>query len=88
MPKGPKGQHPSNSIFDTMLIAPKRKKLNANQRRNLKAASLQLFAKQYARKAQHGCEPNDRQYDRDIELQAKRMKPEELDCLLNQDADD
>ena len=48
----------------------------------MKAASLQRFAKQYARKAQRGGDPNDRQYDRDVELQAKRMKPEELNRLL------
>lgn len=65
-----------------MLIAPTRKKLNASERREMKAASLQRFAKQYARKAQRGGDPNDRQYDRDVELQAKRMKPEELNRLL------
>lgn len=71
-----------------MLVVPKRKKLNANQRREMKAVSLQLFAKQYARKAQRGCEPNDRQYDRNVELQAKRMKPEELYRLLHHGEDD
>lgn len=65
-----------------MLIAPTRKKMNASQRQEMKAASLQRFAKQYARKAQRGRDPNDRQYDRDIELQVKRMKPEELNRLL------
>lgn len=65
-----------------MLIAPTRKKLNVRERREMKAASLHRFARQYARKAQRGRDPNDRQYDRDIELQVKRMKPEELNRLL------
>ena len=38
---------------------------------------------QYARKSQRGQEPNDRQYSRKIEAKLKRMKPEELDELLN-----
>ena len=43
---------------------------------------------QYARKAQRGQEPNDRGYSRAIEVKLKRMKPEELDELLNGEQDD
>ncbi len=40
--------------------------------------------RQYQRKAQGGLvEPNDRHYSRKIEAKIKRMKPEELDELLN-----
>jgi hypothetical protein len=46
------------------------------------------FLQQYARKAQRGQEPNDRGYSRAIEAKIKRMKPEELDELLNGEQDD
>lgn len=88
MPKGPKGRHPTISIIDSKLAVSSRKRLNAAQRRDLKAASVQLFAKEYARKAQRGCEPNDRKYDRDVEQQVKHMKPEELYRLLHYGEDD
>jgi len=47
-----------------------------------------LFLQQYQRKAQRGGEPNDRQYDRKIERYIRRMKPEELDKVLNGEEDD
>jgi hypothetical protein len=48
-------------------------------------ADLGLFMRQYKRKAcKNGPDPNDRQYDRKLEQRIKRMKPEELDDLLNQ----
>lgn len=74
--------------LDTLLAPPKRKKLNAAQRQDLKAAAVQLFAKEYARKAQRGCEPNDRRYDRNVEQQVKHMTPEELYRLLHYGEDD
>jgi hypothetical protein len=46
------------------------------------------FLQQYQRKAQPGAEPNDRQYDRKIERYIRRMKPEELDKVLNGEDDD
>jgi hypothetical protein len=61
---------------------------NSEERRARKAAALQLFAKQYARKAQKGVEPNDRRYDREIEAGLCRMSPEELDSLLRDGEDD
>ena len=46
-------------------------------------ADIRVFLKQYARKAHAGHDPNDRQYDRRIEGMIKRMRPEELDELMN-----
>jgi hypothetical protein len=58
------------------------RKLNVDEKRALKAASLQLFVKAYGRKAQKRVEPNDRKYSREIEQIAKRLPPDELDALL------
>jgi GH15 family glucan-1,4-alpha-glucosidase len=52
------------------------------------ASVIGLFLQQYQRKAQRGAEPNDRQYDRKIERYIRRMKPEELDKVLNGEEDD
>ena len=46
------------------------------------------FLQQYERKAYPNFDPNDRQYDRKIEEYIKRMKPEELDKILNGEDDD
>jgi hypothetical protein len=46
------------------------------------------FMRQYQRKAQRGVEPNDRQYDRKVEEEIKRMDPFELDQLINGTDDD
>jgi hypothetical protein len=48
-------------------------------------ANIGNFLKHYQRKAQRGVEPNDRRYDRDFEATLKRMKPEELSQLINED---
>lgn len=61
---------------------PERPRLNADRKRALKVAALQLFIQQYGRKAQKGVEPNDRHYERETEKAVKRMKPGELDRLL------
>lgn len=50
-------------------------------------ANIGTFLQQYQRKAQRGVEPNDRHYDRDFEAKLKRMKPEELSHLINEDED-
>jgi len=63
----------------------KRRPPNKAQRRALKAGALRTFVGQYGRKAQKSHDPNDRRYDREIEKTVKRMKPEELDRLLNDD---
>jgi hypothetical protein len=55
-----------------------------NKRKEKLRAKIGEFMRQYQRKAQGGLvEPNDRQYSRKIEAKIKRMKPEELDELLN-----
>jgi len=46
------------------------------------------FLRQYGRRAQAGVEPNDRGYDREIELYLRKLKPEELDVLLNGEEDE
>ena len=44
------------------------------------------FIKQYGRKKQKkGSDPNDRQYNRELEEKIKRMKPEEIQELINDD---
>lgn len=44
------------------------------------------FVQQYARKNQkNGSDPNDRSYDRKFEEKLKRMKPEEIQALLDED---
>ena len=66
---------------------PKRRHLNAAEKRALKAASAHEFVKGYGRKAQKGIEPNDRSYDEkfDKALRQKQVKPEDLDRLLRDD---
>ena len=47
-----------------------------------------VFAKRYARKRpKNGQDPNDRTYDRKLEEKIKRMKPEELVEILNDEDD-
>ena len=64
---------------------PKRRRLNLDAKRALAAETIRRFAKQYSRKAQKGVEPNDRCYERDVERRVKRMPPEALDAVLNDD---
>ena len=52
------------------------------------AKELGTFLRLYGRRAQKGREPNDRPYDPTIEHELPRMKPEELDRLINGDADE
>ena len=67
------------------LDKPMRRHLNADQKRALKAATINVFVQQYGRKAQRGMEPNDRRYSRDVEKAVKRLKPDELDSLMRDD---
>ena len=62
-----------------------RRHLNKEERRALKSAAISKFTSIYAKKAQRGIEPNDRHYDRELEREIKRMKPETLDELLRDD---
>ena len=48
-------------------------------------AEYGTFIRKYTRKRQKGWDPNDRSYDRKIEEKIKRMKPEELQALLDED---
>jgi hypothetical protein len=61
------------------------KRLNPDQKRALRAATVKQFIQTYERKAQKGIEPNDRRYDRKVESAVKRMKPTDLDRLLHDD---
>lgn len=51
------------------------------------SANIGAFLRQYQRKAQRGVEPNDRQYDRNLEMRLKRMKAEDLSRLMGDDDD-
>ncbi len=49
-------------------------------------AEYAKFVQQYARKKQkNGSDPNDRSYDRKFEEKLKRMNPEEIQALLDDD---
>lgn len=63
----------------------KKRKLNTESRRALKAAEVSEFVRRYARKARHGLDPNDRSYDHRLEQRLKSMDPVELDRLLRDD---
>lgn len=47
------------------------------------------FLKEYGRssRSRNGMNPNDRQYSRKLEIQIKRMRPEDLDRLMRDDED-
>jgi hypothetical protein len=64
---------------------PVRRRLNAEQKRALKAADIKRFVQQYGRGASPGFDPNDRGYDREIEQMVRRMSPEQLDRLMRED---
>ena len=59
-------------------------------RKSKKAISREMgtFLRLYGRKAPKGCEPNDRPYDPLIEHYLRRLKPEELDKMINGDDDE
>ena len=60
---------------------------NRLERQALRAADVALFVRQYGRKAQKGVEPNDRNYNEDVERRIRRMDPVELDRLMREDED-
>ncbi len=66
---------------------PKRR-LSRAETRALQIANVGLFAKEYRRKAQKRREPNDRRYNRELEEKLKRMRPADLDRLLNDDGEE
>jgi len=59
-----------------------------NKRKEKIRVEIGTFMQQYTRKAEGMHEPNDRSYSRKLEAKIKRMKPEELDELLNGEQDD
>ena len=90
MPEGPKGKRPSSPRGDIAAWQkrPVRKHLNAAERRAIKAAAIQHFAKKVARKAQKNTEPNDRKYNRETERAVGRMRAEDFDSLLRDGEED
>jgi hypothetical protein len=62
--------------------------MGQRQKREELAARLAVFTRKYGRKAQRSKEPNDRQYDRDLEKLVKRMDPMDLDALLHGEIED
>jgi len=46
-------------------------------------SSIGIFVKQYKRKSNKCFDPNDRSYDRKLEKIIKKMEPEELSKLMN-----
>jgi hypothetical protein len=65
----------------------KRKRLNASERRALRAADAVKFVQQYGRKVQKGKEPNDRWLVKNLTQSIKQMGPAEFDLLLRDDED-
>ena len=61
--------------------------LSKSAKKNL-ARRVGAFVQQYRRKAQKGVEPNDRRYDTEVERIIQRLRPEDLDMLLNGDPDE
>ena len=52
------------------------------------AKRMGAFLRQYKRRAHPGNDPNDRGYDREIERYIRRLKPEDLDMLINGEPDE
>jgi len=67
---------------------PKRKKMNAADRRALYASDIQLFIQNTGRKARKGYDPNDRSVSREQTLAVRHMKPDELDRLMRDGEDE
>ena len=59
-------------------------------KKDMQALSKRIgaFLQQYRRRSQKGQEPNDRGYDREIEQYLRKLKPEEVDALINDRASD
>jgi hypothetical protein len=60
-----------------------------SKRRKKLEANIGEFIRQYTHKHKNTPDPNDRTYDRKVEEQIKRIRPEELNRLLyGQEEDD
>jgi len=46
-------------------------------------SDIGVFLKRYKRKSHKGNDPNDRSYDRKLEERLKKMNPEDLSKLMN-----
>ena len=90
MRKSPKGQPPAGTPtgIDKKFARPKRKRLNATEKRERKALAIQLYVKQAGRKAQRGVEPNDRRYSHEIQKAVGLMNPSEFFDLTHNNEDD
>lgn len=60
---------------------PKRR-LNADERQQLRVSTLREFAKRYGRTSRKGFDPNDRSYDHAVAREIRQMSPEQFDALL------
>jgi hypothetical protein len=89
VPKGPKGKPPLVAkTADASSAKIKRKRLNAKEKRERKAAGWQLFVKHVGRKAQRGCEPNDRKHSKEADIALRRIRAEDFDRLVRDGEDD
>ena len=61
--------------------------LSKNGRKEM-SKRLGHFLRLYPRRAQKGVEPNDRPYEPQVERVIRRLKPEDLDILLNSEEDE
>jgi hypothetical protein len=59
-----------------------------SRRKRKLAVDLAAFMQQYRRKSDANHDPNDRNYDRELEAKIKRMPAEELDRLLKGEVED
>lgn len=61
--------------------------MGKNGRKQL-SRDLGQFLRLYQKRAQKGEEPNDRRYNPEVERIVQRLKPEDLDVLLNGEEDE
>jgi hypothetical protein len=60
----------------------------SRKNKKLIAREMGTFLRLYGRKAQKGVEPNDRPYDPLIAYNLRRLKPEQLDQMINGEEDE
>lgn len=77
----------SKDAKDGASLPKPRRRLNAAQKRALKAARMATYLKRVGRKAQKGVEPNDRRHSYDFGEKISRMSPEQTDLLMREDED-
>ncbi|WP_439892914.1 hypothetical protein ACS7SF_23595 (plasmid) [Ralstonia sp. 25C] len=62
--------------------------MTSRRNKTMLSGMLGRFVQEYGRKSQKGVEPNDRHYDRKVELLMKRLPAEELSELLSESTPD